>query len=93
VIQVGRENKLPVVAGDNDSVARGAIASLSYNYFDVGRQTGQIVVRVLKGEKPGDIAVEPAKKLELYVNAKAAEAMGVKISDNLLKDAAKVIGK
>ncbi|HEY9636139.1 MAG TPA: ABC transporter substrate-binding protein [Coleofasciculaceae cyanobacterium] len=92
VIQVGRENKLPVFSGDNDSVARGAIASLSYNYFDVGRQTGQVVVRILNKEKPGDIAVEPAKKLELHVNPKSAEAMGVKIPESVLKDAAKVIG-
>lgn len=93
VIKVGMESKLPVFSGDNDSVAKGAIASLSYNYFDVGRQTGQIVVRVLKGEKPGDIAVEPAKKLELHVNPKAAEAMGVTIPENVVKEAAKVIGK
>ena len=41
IVKVGIENKLPVYAGDTDSVPRGAIAALGFNYFDVGRQTGQ----------------------------------------------------
>ena len=55
-------------AGDTDSVPRGAIAALGFNYSDVGRQTGKIVARVLKGEKPGDIPVEGVEITELFVN-------------------------
>jgi putative ABC transport system substrate-binding protein len=91
VIQIGTNNKLPVYAGDNDSVAKGAIASLSFNYYDVGRQTAQLVMRVFKGEKPGEIAVESPTKLELHVNPKSAQAMGVKIPESVLSEAAKVI--
>jgi putative ABC transport system substrate-binding protein len=91
VIQIGINNKLPVYAGDNDSVAKGAIASLSFNYYDVGRQTAQLVMRVFKGEKPGEIAVESPTKLELHVNPKSAQAMGVKIPESVLSEAAKVI--
>ena len=58
MVKVGSENQLPVYAGDTDFGARGAIAAIGFNYYDVGRQTGKIVVRVLKGEKPGDIPVE-----------------------------------
>lgn len=91
VIQIGINNKLPVYAADNDSVAKGAIASLSFNYYDVGRQTAQIVMRVFKGEKPGEIAVESPTKLELHVNPKSAQAMGVKIPESVVSEAAKVI--
>lgn len=91
VIQIGINNKLPVYAGDNDSVAKGALASLSFNYYDVGRQTAQLVMRVFKGEKPGEIAVESPTKLELHVNPKSAQAMGVKIPESVLSEAAKVI--
>ena len=76
IVQVGQQNQLPVFAGDTNSVPRGAIAALGFNYGDLGRQTGKIVVRVLKGEKPGDIAVEGVEITELFVNPKAAEAMG-----------------
>jgi putative tryptophan/tyrosine transport system substrate-binding protein len=91
VLQVGIQNKLPVFAGDNESVEKGAIASLGFNYRDIGKQTGKIVVRILNGEAPGAIAVESPTKVELVVNPKAAQQMGVKIPDAMLKDAVKVV--
>jgi putative tryptophan/tyrosine transport system substrate-binding protein len=91
VIQVGADNKLPVFAGDTDSVKRGAIAAIGFNYYDVGRQTGQIVARVLKGEKPGDIAVQGVEITELYVNPGAAAQMGVELSSDLVGRAREVV--
>jgi putative ABC transport system substrate-binding protein len=91
VIQVGTDNKLPVFAGDTDSVKRGAIAAIGFNYYDVGRQTGQIVARVLKGEKPGDIAVQGVEITELYVNPGAAAQMGVELSSDLVSRAKEVV--
>jgi putative tryptophan/tyrosine transport system substrate-binding protein len=91
VLQVGIQNQLPVFAGDNESVEKGAIASLGFNYRDIGKQTGKIVVRILNGEAPGAIAVESPSKVELVINAKAAAQMGVKIPEAMLKDAVKVV--
>lgn len=81
VIKVGRDARIPVYSADTDSVGRGTVASLGFDYYDVGRQTGQQVVRILRGEKPGDIPVERVKKLNLYVSLQAAEAMGTTIPD------------
>ena len=91
IIKIGQQNRIPVFAGDTDSVPRGAIAALGFNYKDVGRQTGQIVVRVLNGEKPGDIPVEGIKITELVVNPKAAASMGVTIPDAVVKRAKTVV--
>ena len=91
IVQVGQQNKLPVIAGDTESVSRGAIAAIGFNYGDVGRQTGKIVVRVLKGEKPGDIPVEGVEITELAVNPKAAEAMGVTLPEALVARAKTVV--
>ena len=90
-VGVAEEAKVPLYSGDTDSVARGALASVSFNYFDVGRQTGAIVARVLKGEKPADIPVTVAVGSDLVINKKAAEKMGVTFSDDLVKRATKVI--
>lgn len=87
VIKVGNDNALPVFAGDTDSVERGAIATASFDYYEVGRQTGDIVARILGGESPGDIPVELAKTVDLAVNLAAAESMGVTIPD-AIKDSA-----
>jgi len=91
LVKVGNSAKIPLVASDTDSVKRGAIAALGVNYHDLGVQTGKLVVRILKGEKPGAIASETSSKLELYVNTGAAAQQGVTLSDALVKSAAQVI--
>jgi len=91
LVKVGTEAKIPLVASDTDSVKRGAIAALGVNYKDLGVQTGEIVVRILKGEKPGDIASETSAQLALYVNPSAAEKQGVSLSEELVKTAAVVV--
>ena len=91
LVKVGQEAKIPLIASDTDSVKRGAIAALGINYRDLGEQTGRMVVRILQGEKPGDIAVESSDKLELYVNPSAAEKQGVKLSPALINSAAQVV--
>ena len=91
VVKVGIDTQIPVFAGDTDTVARGAVAAVGYDYFDLGRQTGEIVVRILKGEKPGSIDVKMAKGTNLYVNPKMAKMMGIKIPVSVLARATKVI--
>jgi len=91
LVKVGVDAKLPLLAADSGSVQRGAIASLGVNYFDMGVQTGQQVVRILRGEKPGQIPSETSARLELHVNPKAAAAQGVTLSDALVKSAAHVV--
>ncbi len=91
LVKVGQEAKLPLVAADTDSVKRGAVAAFGINYRDLGEQTGRIVVRILKGEKPGDIKPEVSTKMELFVNPGAAEKQGVKLSEALIKAAAHVV--
>ena len=91
LVKVGQDAKIPLVASDTDSVKRGAVAALGINYRDLGEQTGRMVVRILKGEKPGDLKTEVSTKMELFVNPGVAEKQGVKLSDALVKSAAQVI--
>lgn len=91
IVRVGQQNRLPVFAGDTDSVPRGAIAALGFNYADVGRQTGRLVLRVLRGEAPGDLPIEGVEITELFVNPAAAEAMGVTLPAAVLARAKTVV--
>ncbi|MCT8998499.1 ABC transporter substrate-binding protein [Chelativorans intermedius] len=91
LISVAEENDLPLVSGDTDSVERGTLASIGFDYYQLGRQTADVVVRVLKGEAPGDIPVTFASGTDLVVNRKAAEAMGVTLPEGLVERASKVI--
>ena len=90
-VGVAEEAKIPLYAGDTDSVNRGALAALGFNYFDVGKQTGEIVVRVLKGEKPGDIPVRVAAGTDLVINKAAAAKMGVTFPESITSRATKTI--
>ncbi|MFL7905881.1 ABC transporter substrate-binding protein [Azospirillum argentinense] len=93
VVAVGQQAKLPVFSADTDSVARGTVASIGFDYRQVGRQTGEAVVRILKGEKPGDVPVTFAKGTDLFVNPKSAAAMGVTIPEAVTRRATKVVGQ
>jgi len=91
VIKVGEQNDLPVIAAVTDTVKRGAIAALGFNCYDVGRQTGAIVALILNGKKPGDIPVQGVEIMELHINPKAAERMGLKLPEGILEEAKEVI--
>lgn len=91
LVKVGNSAKIPLIASDTGSVERGAVAALGVNYSDLGLQTGKIVVRILKGEEPGDIPTETSSKLELFINTTAAAKQGVVLTDELVESAAKVI--
>lgn len=90
-VSVAQENKIPLYAGDTDSVPRGAIAAIGFNYHDVGIETGKIVVRVLNGESPGAIDVSFATGTNLVVNKGAAAKYGVTVPDSVLQRAGQVI--
>ncbi|MCZ4280573.1 ABC transporter substrate-binding protein [Kiloniella laminariae] len=91
VVKVGVENQIPVYAGDTDSVKRGAMAALGFDYYDVGRQTGKIVVDILNGKKAGEIAFQGVSKTNLFVNPAMAAKMGVTLSDDVIARAAEVV--
>ncbi|MDO5693481.1 MAG: ABC transporter substrate-binding protein [Pseudomonadota bacterium] len=91
MVRVAQEAKLPLVAADTDSVKRGATAALGMNYYDLGRQAGKMVDRILKGTKPGEIAPEVGAKMSLMVNPEAAQKQGITLPEALVKEAAEVV--
>ena len=91
LVGVAQQAKIPLVAADTDSVKRGATAALGQNYYDIGRQTGKLVVRILKGEKATAIAPQVGEKLSLTLNQGAAQKQGVTLSPALLKEAKEII--
>ena len=79
-VGVANEAKLPLYAADTDSVARGALAAVGFNYFDVGEcRPPTIVDQVLKGESPGAIPVVFASGTDLQINKTTAAAIGVSL--------------
>jgi putative ABC transport system substrate-binding protein len=91
VIKVAEDNKIPLVTGEADSVENGALATVGIDYYQLGRTTGEMAVRILKGDKPQDMAIESQEGSNLIINLKAAERMGVAIPDDIKDKAQKLI--
>lgn len=84
VIKVAEENKIPVIAGEENAVTQGALATVGINYYRLGRQTGEMALRILKGEaRPETMPIESQRETELVINEDAAKAMGVDIPGEL----------
>jgi len=90
VIKVGVQNKLPIFAADVDSVKRGAVAAMGFDYYQHGKQTGAMAERILKGEKPENLPVEFQKELQLHINAGYSRQMGLEPPAAMLKKATQV---
>lgn len=90
VIKVGVQNKLPIFAADVDSVKRGAVAAMGFDYYKHGYQTGAMAEKILKGASPESIPVEFQEDLQLHINAGYSLKMGLTPPEALLKAASKV---
>jgi putative tryptophan/tyrosine transport system substrate-binding protein len=71
--------KVPAVYENRDFVAAGGLVSYGGMITDSYRLTGVYVGRILKGEKAADLPVQQGTKVELYINLKAAKALGISV--------------
>ena len=92
VLQVAEEKGILTVAGEASSVNNGAALTLGLDYKTLGHQTGEMAVKILKGEaKPEAMPVEAQKTPLLVINPEAAKKQGHPIPAELLDKADKVV--
>jgi putative ABC transport system substrate-binding protein len=91
VIKVSEKDKLPLFSADVDSVKRGTVAALAFDYYRHGYQTGLMAKRIMiDGAFPSETPIETQQQLLLHLNLKAAKKLGVKVPEDLKKEADKV---
>ncbi len=92
LVKIANENKIPFFAGNVSTVEQGAIATYGNNYYQIGAATARIIAKIFK-ENIKDIGSLPVivdSEAELVINRSAAQKQGVKIPEELLKQAKKV---
>jgi putative ABC transport system substrate-binding protein len=92
LVKVCNDKDKPLFGGGTESVPRGAIAALGFDYFQVGYTAGLKAVEILKnGKSPGDVPSSLTKKLRLVVNPNAAMEQGITLDEKYVKMAEEVV--
>jgi putative tryptophan/tyrosine transport system substrate-binding protein len=91
IIALAAQLKLPAVYPNGNMVAEGGLISYDVDVADQCRRADDYVDRIFKGEKPAELPVQQATKVDLRINLKTAKALGLTIPQALLAGADEVI--
>ena len=88
LVQVAEEKQIPVIGAEAGTVEGGAAATIGIDYHELGRQTGEMALRILRdGEDPAEMPVEKATEFTYVVNEEAAQNQGIEIPEDILAEA------
>jgi len=91
IVRLAARHRIPAAYQIRKYVEAGGLLSYGLNLDGQNKRTAAFVDRILKGARPGDLPVERPTHFELFVNAKAARAIGLAIPQSILLRADRVI--
>jgi putative ABC transport system substrate-binding protein len=91
IFALATKHRLPSMTEGDRYVEAGGLISYGANLADLYRRAAEYVVEILKGAKPGDLAVKLPAKFEIFINLKTAQQIGLAIPQHVLIQSDKVI--
>jgi putative ABC transport system substrate-binding protein len=91
LIALAARYRVPAVYSWREAALAGGLMSYGASFDEVMRIAGDYAARILKGEKPGDMPVQLATRIELAINLKTAKALGLNVPHSILVRADEVI--
>ena len=83
--------RLPAIYNSREYVEMGGLMSYGPNFSDMFRRAADMVDKILRGVKPGDLPVEQPTQFDIVINLTTAKALGLTVSPTLLARADEVI--
>jgi len=91
LILAALRRRVPLIGLSTAHVRSGALATLYCDYGDVGRQTGEVVQRLLDGARPEEVPVVGPRKVSLGLNLRTAQHLGLDVPAPLVAEAREVV--
>ena len=91
VVELAAQHRLPTFYEHREFTDLGGLAAYGPNYAEISRRAAAYVDRILKGAKPADLPVEQPTTFDFVINLKAAQGLGLTISQKVLAEATEVI--
>lgn len=89
VLEAAEKQGIPVFGSEIEQVRQGCVAAMGLDYTELGRQTGAMAAKVLKGEaEVSQLSFEVISQASLYINTAAADRIGLDIPQEMKKGAA-----
>lgn len=85
IIKVGQEHALPIFASYPEAVLQGALFAIAADEYEIGKQTGHIILQILAGKN--SIPVEKPKQFKTYINFQKANSLHIVLPDDLIESA------
>lgn len=79
---------IAVICGESGMVNDGGLATLGINYTNLGKQTGEMAVEVLRGADVGTLPVQTLETFDFFINEETAEALGITVPEDLAQQVA-----
>lgn len=83
--------RMPAIFAETETVEMGGLMSYATSLHDELRRAADLMVKILRGDRPSDVPVEQVARFELAINRRTARALGLKVPQSILLRADRVI--
>lgn len=83
IMEKANAKKIPVFGSEIDQLKKGCLASMSIDYVDLGRETGKMAARILKGEDPSKMNFITIDHFSMVYNKNVADQYGITVPEDM----------
>jgi len=93
IAQAAKKAKLPIFSFNSGQIKQGSSVVVARDFYDGGREAALMAARIMRGENPASMPIQPTQKMKIFVNREEARNTGVNLPDALIKRADEVVGQ